>query len=739
MIALFKRIWPVCIIGLVVGIFFFNFFYPHPKILATQDIGRSDAWHFSFPTKYILGESLKAAKLPLWRDDIGDGFPLFAEGQTGALFLPNTLLFRFVDPVIAYSLIEALCFFMLASGIFWICRQLGLSQLSGVFAGLTLAFSAYPVMQLPHITLLQGTSIGIWVLGTVLCMAKRGAYPWIYIGAFLLSQQVFAGFPQATFLTVLVSACYILWICIQEKRWQPMVWFASMFLLGVAMSAAQLLPSYEFLQESAFPSGFDYQRATLFSFPLGDLATLINPFAIGNPKFATYNDALLIAGNIVWENTMYMGIIPLLFAIVGLAQRKQYKSAIFFIIIGLGSLVLAWGKYSPIYFLYTLWPFNLFRVPSRFIWLTIISIALLSAFGLDWIQKRYKKPIATALLIALIAFNTTHLLSVWWSYHKLVDAKTWLTKPEISKQFVPGRVTTIGENTIQQPIFANAGWVDEQPFFALRSGISPLSNMLWDIPQHGLYAARFLLRSALMEDLFSRQSIDTTRTAATFSATANTLLNLFATPNVISFIPLMNSGLIQTSIDTQQDITVRTYRNPDALPRVYIVDHAVVAATFEELGTILQSDTFSPKTTVILEQHEVDHHPEIAAFTQQGTPFLPSAGTATIAEQTHTSITVHTNTQQDGLLVLADTHYPGWEAFVDGKATPILAANFYQRALVIPQGEHTITFSYTPKSVQWGVGISIGATFLTIVLAIVHAVFVHAHTDQKGRQRQKRP
>ena len=89
------------IIGLVVATFFFRLFFPTPQLLVTPDIGLSDAWHFSFSTKYVLGESLHKGELPLWRNDIGGGFPLLGEGQTGTFYAPNLLLFSTLDPVTA--------------------------------------------------------------------------------------------------------------------------------------------------------------------------------------------------------------------------------------------------------------------------------------------------------------------------------------------------------------------------------------------------------------------------------------------------------------------------------------------------------------------------------------------------------------------------------------------------------------------------------------------------------------
>ncbi|HDS29697.1 MAG TPA: hypothetical protein ENN67_01500, partial [Firmicutes bacterium] len=66
---------------------------------------------------------------------------------------------------------------------------------------------------------------------------------------------------------------------------------------------------------------------------------------------------------------------------------------------------------------------------------------------------------------------------------------------------------------------------------------------------------------------------------------------------------------------------------------------------------------------------------------------------------------------QDAYLVLADTHYPGWVAEVDGQPATIYRAFGYFRAVQIPAGEHIVAFYYRPLT------FSVGKTFSLITLA----------------------
>lgn len=88
------------------------------------------------------------------------------------------------------------------------------------------------------------------------------------------------------------------------------------------------------------------------------------------------------------------------------------------------------------------------------------------------------------------------------------------------------------------------------------------------------------------------------------------------------------------------------------------------------------------------------------------------------------SFTSH-NTQ-NGLAVFSDIWYPyGWEAYVDGKQTPIVRADYVLRAIKIPAGNHTIEFHFRPKTYEVGNKISMVSNILVILLclAALYAAF----------------
>jgi uncharacterized membrane protein YfhO len=57
--------------------------------------------------------------------------------------------------------------------------------------------------------------------------------------------------------------------------------------------------------------------------------------------------------------------------------------------------------------------------------------------------------------------------------------------------------------------------------------------------------------------------------------------------------------------------------------------------------------------------------------------------------------------------VLSEIFYSGWEAFIDGKAVPILRGDHVLRTVPVPAGTHTVEFRYRSKTFQWGLAVSL--------------------------------
>ena len=58
--------------------------------------------------------------------------------------------------------------------------------------------------------------------------------------------------------------------------------------------------------------------------------------------------------------------------------------------------------------------------------------------------------------------------------------------------------------------------------------------------------------------------------------------------------------------------------------------------------------------------------------------------------------------QHPGLVILADTYYPGWNLTIDGLPAPIYRTNRLMRGAAVKAGRHTLVYTYDPDSFRIG-------------------------------------
>ncbi len=141
-----------------------------------------------------------------------------------------------------------------------------------------------------------------------------------------------------------------------------------------------------------------------------------------------------------------------------------------------------------------------------------------------------------------------------------------------------------------------------------------------------------------------------------------------------------------TLVNVDQAKRLLTYENPRALPRAFFVDRAMVLQNDHEVFSMLNSASFDPARTALLQQpfgqeiHGADstHLPVITQYQSR-------------------RIIVKTDNPSTGLLVLGEVYYPaGWSATIDGVPTEILRTDSILRSVVVPGGQHEVVFSYDP-------------------------------------------
>lgn len=161
-----------------------------------------------------------------------------------------------------------------------------------------------------------------------------------------------------------------------------------------------------------------------------------------------------------------------------------------------------------------------------------------------------------------------------------------------------------------------------------------------------------------------------------------------------------------------RDDQIRIFENTRAMPRAFLVPQARMAGVGQNVLADMTSGPFDPRTTAVVE----DPPPGISLPTSDPRVFT---GAATIVSYGDNAVRIRTEADHDGLLVLTDSFYPGWVAEIDGHTTPILRTNFLFRGVVVPAGQHVVTFAFRPWTLVFGAVISVFTSSIVLMVSLV--------------------
>jgi hypothetical protein len=160
---------------------------------------------------------------------------------------------------------------------------------------------------------------------------------------------------------------------------------------------------------------------------------------------------------------------------------------------------------------------------------------------------------------------------------------------------------------------------------------------------------------------------------------------------------------------------VKIYEYPSILPRAAIFYGVDVMPTDGEVLKRLVDPGFDVFQRAVVTSSELSSEAVQQLGELKGNP--PRVATAAkIVRMASREVDIDASLDQHGLLVLNDTDYPGWRAYVDGKEREILNANYLFRGVLLDRGHHRVNFRYEPSSFPIGLAISLLST-IGLVLA----------------------
>lgn len=709
-------------------LFFWRLFTPVAADQSSLKLG-------DFSGQFVAFGSYQASRMcagewPLWNPYNNAGLPFAADTQA-AVFYPLRWItiaascsagwtFHALElEMTAHVLFASLTMYALA-------RRLTLHSPvtvpAALLAGIVFAYggflSGYPPLQLAVL------EAGVWLPLGILALTEatrnpRPAWRWLLVACMALGLSWLAGHPQTSYFLSLLMAVYLAYRAwAQRWRWtQALLALVVLASLSAALAAALLLPGLEYLPRTARPDlGYD---AKANGFPFQDVLQMVFP------------------GVLTVFSPLYAGFVALALAVVALWRRAP--GAWFWGVIAIIALVWSLGANSPVYpLLYNTLPgLRFFRGQERAAFLVAGSLSILAAIG-------------AAALPALVSTHAARgLRRVLWAVAALAGVTLafvfagWLGSPDDYAQELPpvafGALMVLAAAIL-------IPWLIARPRRAWSFALLPLLaafelftvNMdaaaTYDPISPGDQIAMSAAGNPALGPMLADG--DVFRVDGTRGLTDN-YGSLWGIQDVQGISPLFLANVrelldgelpdarlweimaVRYVLTDWQELPVpseivadgddrygaiHTHRLEDPRPFALLMPAYRVASGPDQARALLADPAINLRDTLILE-------------TSPGLADAPGGGTAEIIRFSPEAIQVQVSADAPALLSVALLDFPGWRADVDGVPAAILRAYSAFSAVVVPEGEHVVTFRFEPSSVTAGAAISATAWAVTPMLA----------------------
>jgi hypothetical protein len=386
--------------------------------LTNRVLAGVDVFAYFYPYRDFASEALRSGRLPLWNPYLFMGAPLLANSQVAVLYpLHWPLMWLSVPKQVAWSIV--LHIYLAGAGIYLFARWAArLRPLPAWIAAVAFALGGFLGAQVEHINQLNASA---WLPWLLICLERsmlEGPRRWLALlaGGAVVALMLLAGHTQAVYIVLFGAAVHALLRGLQTHwsreglrslRWlRGIGLLAAMAVMGILLSAWQLLPTLELSQVSVRSGGLPYQEAASFSLKPWLIFKAILPPLVWEPLFSEY--------------VAYIGLTGLLLAGWGAFTILRRRSGgddprerstslrsqgVVALILALIGLFLALGGYNPAYYLlYKLVPgFDLFRAPARWLLLYGYGAAILAGIGMERLLTfgRWKWLVAFVLVVEL--------------------------------------------------------------------------------------------------------------------------------------------------------------------------------------------------------------------------------------------------------------------------------------------------------------------------------------------------
>ncbi len=160
--------------------------------------------------------------------------------------------------------------------------------------------------------------------------------------------------------------------------------------------------------------------------------------------------------------------------------------------------------------------------------------------------------------------------------------------------------------------------------------------------------------------------------------------------------------------DVKHELATRLIENTRVLPRAFIPRNVRLGlAPDKEIEEMSATDDFSERAWLQVNEHVHDRFNGggiISAFTRPN------------------GLLIDVTKDGAGFVVISESSWRGWRAYVDDKRVDVIRANYAFLAVFVPGGRHMIRLEFMPQSFVTGRTISVIAIVIALVALVLVAV-----------------
>ena len=706
-------------------------------LLGTHTLFNQDFGLFTYPVAHYARESFLHGEWPLWNPLSQCGVPFLAQWNTSACYPPSLIYLLLPLP-------WSLNFFCLAHivlacmGMYRLASCWTQDRLAASVAGLGFAMSG---LLLNSMLWTSNLAAMAWMPFVVLAvwLGWRGGGRRVAAAALAGAMQMLSGSPEVIAFTWFMLGA--LWLCEVAYQglplWPSLRRFAFIVGLVAGLAAVQILPFLELLAHSERASG--YTQADVWPLPLWGWANFVVPqFHAAQSLMGTYH----LHGQ-YWLKSYYAGIGILSLALAGIWRGRSLK--IWWLAgAALLGLWLAFGNDGLLYAaLKRVAPaIGMARYPVKFIVVPVFALPLLAAYGLSQLHNS-------------TAENSRRGGRVLFAVGGLLGALTIVTLVTARQHPLLDESWSATWQSAFQRMFFLAGSI--MAIVALGRARVPrtrtwLGGAVVVLVGLDLLTAAFRLHPTVAIKAFGPLELNMSarprlgESRALVTEQAHLLLNRIGTPDPIMYCVGIRGALYQNS-HLPEEIpkvdgfcSLRLKGSADVLSALAGGTNFVPSPMADFLGVaqVLDADNLfawhartnaMPLVTagqrpVFASSAEIRSAITNAGFDPRQMVYLPTTARTAVTATNATPASISSaqwsahrvrflaEASAPALVVVAQSFYPNWHAFVDSRPVTLWQANHAFQALEVPAGRHEIALVYEDKQFHRGMVISI----LTLVV-----------------------